>query len=85
MEEKILELLKKSRKAISIEDLLEKLEMKTSAEREKAKKTVQKLILNYKVYCTPNLDLRLMSKTSFKIGYFYNDKKGNGTVSVIST
>lgn len=85
MEEKILELLKKSRKAISIEDLLEKLEMKTSAEREKAKKTVQKLILNYKVYCTPNLNLRLMSKTSFKIGYFYKDKKGNGTVSVIST
>ena len=87
MEEKMLGLLKNIKKPISFEELRDLLGIENPNEEELLRKIIQKLILNYKIYCTPSTQskLILMDKTSFKKGYFYKYEDGNGFVYVTTT
>ncbi len=82
MVDNILYVLKKSKKAISFERLVEKLGITSPSSIEEAREIVNNLINDYKVYATPNGNLQLMSKTSFKKGRFHSFKNGDGRVYV---
>ena len=84
MEEKVLVLLEKMKKPISFEELRDVLGIENPNEEELLERTIQKLILSYKI-CTINSNLILMDKTPLKTGYFYKNKDGNGFVYVTIT
>ena len=85
MVEKVLYALKKSKKAISFEKLIEKLEITEKKEIEEVKRIVESLIEDYEVYCSPNRNIQLMSKTSFKKGRFHGYRNGDGKVYVTNS
>ncbi len=82
MVERILYALKKSKRGISFDDLISKLEITSESEIEEAKQIIDSLKAEYEVYCSPKGNLQLMSKTSFKKGRFHGYRSGDGKVYV---
>jgi len=84
MDKKVLEVLKKTKKPISIERICEKLEITDSSEISEVKRIVDDYVGNYSVIKTPNNNFISIGKTSFRKGTFYADRNGSGKVVVIT-
>ena len=82
MDKKVLDVLKKTKKAISLDRLFEKLEVTTEDEKVEVKEILDNLVSKYEVYETPNHNYIAMSKTSYRRGHFYGNKNGSGRVVV---
>ncbi len=82
MDKKVYDVLKKTKKAISLEKLCEKLEVTTESEISEVKEILDNLMSKQEVYETPNHNFIAMSKTSFRKGRFYGNKNGSGKVVV---
>ena len=82
MVKRLLEVLLKSKKAISFEKIVEKMGLTNPEEIFEVRTLLDDLIDSYEVYCTPNGNMKLMSKTSFKKGRFHKYKNGDGKVFV---
>ncbi len=80
--ESVLEKFAKNQKPVSLEDLMKSLGITTSEEKQQFQTIIKKLIEKYKVYCTSDLTLALMSNTSFLKGQFHKNKDGDGIVCV---
>ena len=84
MDKKVLEVLKKSKKAISLDKICEKLGVTGSGEREDVERIINDYVSNYSIIKTPNNNYVLMGKTSFRKGRFYANRDGSGKVVVIT-
>ena len=84
MDKKVLEVLKKTKKPISIERICEKLEITDSSEISEVKRIVDDYVGNYSVIKTPNNNFISIGKTSFRKGTFYAARNGSGKVVVIT-
>ena len=82
MDKKVFDVLKKTKKAISLDRLFEKLEVTTEDEKVEVKEILDNLVSKYEVYETPNHNYIAMSKTSYRRGHFYGNKNGSGRVVV---
>ena len=82
MDKKVFDVLKKTKKAISLDKLFEKLEVTTEDEKVEVKEIVENLVSKHEVFETPNHNFIVMSKTSFRRGRFYGNKNGSGRVVV---
>ena len=82
MDKKVFDVLKKTKKAISLDKLFEKLEVTTEDEKVEVKEILDNLVSKYEVYETPNHNYIAMSKTSYRRGHFYGNKNGSGRVVV---
>ena len=82
MDKKVFDVLKKTKKAISLEKLFEKLEVTTDDEKVEIKEILDSLVSKYEVFETPNHNYIAMSKTSYRRGHFYGNKNGSGRVVV---
>ena len=82
--------LKKAKRALSLEEIYEKVErfrqkedpnfLLSIEEKEDISKTIDSMIDNYDVYQSPNLKIILLSKTSFRKGVFHAARNGDGFV-----
>ena len=82
MDKKVFDVLKKTKKAISLDKLFEKLEVTTEDEKVEIKEILDSLVSKYEVFETPNHNYIAMSKTSYRRGHFYGNKNGSGRVVV---
>ena len=82
MDKKVFEVLKKTKKAISLDKICEKLEITNADERTEVKEILDSLVSKNEVFETPNHNFIAMSKTSFRKGHFYGNKNGSGRVIV---
>ena len=82
--------LKKAKRALSLEEIYEKIERLGQKEdpnfslsiedKMDISNTINNMIDTYEVYQSPNLKIILLSKTSFRKGVFHATKKGDGFV-----
>jgi len=82
MEEKIIELLKNSDKALSIDDINDALNFKTVDELKELLKTLNKLEDELVIYRTKKNNYLLFNNSHLKIGRFIANKKGFGFVDI---
>lgn len=82
MEEKILELLKKSHKALSVNEINDLLGYKTVDELKELLKTLNGMEDNLKLYRTKKNNYLLFNNSHLKIGDFIANKKGFGFVDI---
>ena len=82
MEEKILELLKKSDKALSVNEINDLLGYKTVDELKELLKTLNEMEDNLKLYRTKKNNYLLFNNSHLKIGDFIANKKGFGFVDI---
>lgn len=84
MDKKVLEVLRKAKKPISLDKICEKLSVSDVSEREDVEKIINTYVSNYSILKTPNNNFVLMGKTSFRKGRFYANRDGSGKVVVIT-
>lgn len=82
MNEKLKSILEHSKKSLSLTELFEKMQVGSVREKEEVLKALKEGVKSYHIYCSPTGKYNLMSKTSFKKGYFHGGKYGNGKVSL---
>ena len=82
MEEIIDKIFNKAKKPLSFERLCEKLNLTTDSEKMELKKILDSKVEDYSVYQTPKGQYVSMMKTSFRVGRFYANRSGGGTVVV---
>ena len=82
MQERILELLKKERRAFTIEEINDYLGLKTVEELELLIEELKKLENELKIYCTKKDKYMLLTDSHLKVGKFIANKKGFGFVDV---
>ena len=89
-------ILRKEKKAISLEKLILKIEniiskergeiiSLTDAEKKEIIDILEKGVERYEIFKTPSNNYIYMTKTSFRKGRFYADKSGSGKVSITTT
>ena len=82
MKEKLLLLLKKEKKAISLEKLLEKANVESLEDREEFLSALNEGLKDFSIIKTSKDRFILLEKTSFRIGRFFASRNGDGKVSV---
>lgn len=82
MKEKVKSVLERSKRPLTEEELFEKLECTSIKEKEEVLNFLKEGIKNYNIFLSPKGKYCLMSKTSFKKGYFHGGKYGNGKISL---
>lgn len=85
MEDRIEQLLKKAKKPLSIDNIIEKLEVVSREEKEEVKKILDKKVADYDVILTTGNKYSLLQKTSFRKGTFVGYKGGDGKVFVVNS
>ena len=81
MEDRLLELLKKSKKPLSLEKIFDKLDV-SDKEKEYLLDTLNNLVDSYTVIRTSKDNYVPIEKTSFRKGRFISNKNGSGSVLV---
>lgn len=84
MDKKVLEVLKKTKKPISIERICEKLEITADKDIAEVRKILDDYVKGYSVIKTPNNNYISIGKTSFRKGRYYANRNGSGKVVVIT-
>lgn len=82
MEEKIIDILKKSKKPLSLEKLIEKIGIASSSQVDELSLLLSKKLKDYSIIKTAKDNYVLIEKTSFRKGRFYGDRNGDGKVIV---
>ena len=82
MEERILDLLKKDDKALSVTDINDLLGLKTVDELKELMKTLNKMEDHLQVYRTKKNNYLLFSNSHLKVGSFISNRKGFGFVDI---
>ena len=85
--------LKKEKRAISFQQIMEKIAKILQEEnieltdemKEEVQSVLDSLVSSYDVYKTPSQNYILMSKTTFRKGKFYGERSGSGKVSVTTS
>lgn len=82
MEEKIVELLKQAKKALSVDEIQEELGLQTVAELKELLKMLDKMEARLQIYRTHKNNYMPFTNSHLKIGVFASNKKGFGFVDI---
>lgn len=85
MEEQLQKVLKKAKKPISFEDIVSKMDIHTKEEEEQLRILLKNKLKDYSVIKTGKNNYALITKTSFKKGRFYGNRRGDGEVVVTTS
>ena len=82
MKDKLFSILKKEKKAISLEQLIDKAQLGSLEDREEFIEALNKGLKDYSIIKTSKDRFILLEKTSFRIGRYFASRNGDGKVSV---
>lgn len=82
MEEKIIDLLKRAKRPLSLDKIMEKIGIESLEEKEEILMILDKKLEEYSIIKTAKDNYVLLEKTSFRKGRFYGDRNGEGKVVV---